>query len=99
MKTLQEWQKDFAIAVAKKFPNNSRWSEQDRVLAMLRQLADVSGAIQKEQGLLISDNHSYEDPNYRIACLMADIFILCEKREVNLEKELDRALEWYKKLD
>lgn len=97
MKTLQEWQKEFADAAMKKFPNNIKWVEQDRVLSILRQLADVGGAIQKEQGLLKSDNHAHENPNYRIACLIADIFILCEKRKINLEEELDKVLDWYKK--
>lgn len=96
MKTLQQWQKDFAEAAAKKYSNNSEWSEQDWVLSILRQLADVGGAIQKEKGLYQSSKHEYEDPNHRIACLLADIFILCDKRGVELDSELEKVLGWYK---
>ncbi len=99
MKTLQEWQKEFAESATKKFSNNSRWSEQDRVLSILRQLADVGGAIQKEQGIFVSDNHAHKDPNHRIAALIADTFILCEKRKINLDTELSRVLEWYQKME
>jgi hypothetical protein len=92
MKTLQEWQKAFAAAARGKFPNNHGWTQQDRLLSILRQLADVSGAIQKEARIYASKNHAHEDPNHRIAALPADILILCDTRRFDLDSKLAEML-------
>jgi len=97
MKNLEQWQREFADAVAKKFSNDKLWTEQDRVLSILRQLADVGGSIQTEQKILASNKHGHQDTNHRIAALIADIFILCDKRNFDLDAELEKVLAWYKK--
>jgi hypothetical protein len=96
MKTIKKWQQEFFQAASNKFPINKKWKEQDRLLSILRQLADVSGGIQKEKGIFPHPNKVYDDPNHRIAALIADILILTYKRGFNLEKELDQVLKWYK---
>jgi|SRR3989344_1997137 len=96
MKNIGQWQKDFAKFAKKKFPKNRKWSQQDRILSILRQLADVSGGIQKEKGIFPHPNKIYDDPNHRIAALIADVLILCEMRKLNVEKELRAVLNWYK---
>ncbi len=95
MKTVKKWQKEFAKAAVKKFPLNKNWKEQDRLLSILRQLADVSGGIQKEKKIFPHPNKVYDNPNHRIAALVADIFILVDKRGFDLEKELGEVLKWY----
>jgi len=97
MRSIQDWQKEISSAAQQRFPNNIKWSEQDRVLSITRQVGDVGGAIQKEQGILSSDKHEYDEVNHRIACLIADILILCEKRNIDIDKELGRVLDWFKK--
>ena len=99
MKNLKKWQKEFAKAAEEKFPINKRWKEQDRILSILRQLADVGGGIQKDKGIFPHPNKVYNDPNHRIAALFADILILVDKRGFNLEKELEKVLKWYKSKD
>jgi len=74
---------------------NRKWLEQDRLLSILRQLADVSGGIQKEKGIFPHSNQVYDDPNHRIAATIADLLILCEMRKLDLEKELKKVLAWY----
>ncbi len=96
LKTLSEWQEEFAVAAQEKYSNNKRWTQQDRVLAVLRQLADVGGAIQKEMRIFETKDSAHEDPNYRIAALMADILILCHKRGVDLDSELRKVLKWFR---
>jgi len=95
MRSLKEWQDQFASAATAKFPNNTNWSEKDRVLSILRQLADISGALQKEEGILPSSNHAHEDPDHRIAALIADVLILVDERGYNLDEELEKVLTWY----
>jgi hypothetical protein len=96
MTSIRKWQKDFSKAALKKFPANKKWNEQDRILSILRQLADVSGGIQKEKNIFPHPNKVYNDPNHRIAALIADILVLVDEREFNLEKELGEVLKWYK---
>ncbi|MFA6256685.1 MAG: hypothetical protein WCT29_00010 [Candidatus Paceibacterota bacterium] len=94
MKNIKEWQKEF-IKASNNFPTNEKWKEQDRLLSILRQLADVGGGIQKEQGVYNHPNKAYDDPNHRIAALIADILILAGKRNFDLDGELQKVLDWY----
>ncbi len=96
MKTIQEWQKNFATAAKNKFPN--KWDQKDRLFSILRQLADVGRGIQWEMGsykMTEEEEKHYKSVNHRIAALIADILILCEERKTDLEKELDEVLKWY----
>ena len=95
-KPISIWQKEIADAANARFPRNSTWSQQDRLLSIFRQLADVTGAVQKEQGIYPSDDAKYEDANHRIAALIADILILCDTRKLDLEAELGKVMDWYK---
>lgn len=97
MKNLSEWQKEFGEAAKKKFPNVKDWDQQDRLLSVLRQLADVGGAIQNEQDIFPSKDHAHTDPNHRIAALLADILILCDERGLDLDVELGKVLEWFRR--
>jgi hypothetical protein len=99
MKTLAEWQKEFGEAAKEKFPNISAWDQQDRLLSILRQFADVGGAIQKEQGLMDSKDHGHDDPNHRIAAVIADVLILCDERKLDLDTELGKVLDWFRTQD
>jgi len=68
------------------------------LLSILRQLADVSKGIQWEKGLYKMTKKQvkeYKSTDHRIAALIADILILCEKRKTNLEEELSEVLKWY----
>ena len=96
MKTLSERQKEIVDAARRKFPNIENWNQQDRLLSVLRQLADVGGAIQNEQGIFPSKDDAHTDPNHRIAALIADILVLCHERNLDLDFELGRVLEWFR---
>jgi len=95
-RSLSEWQREFGEAARRKFRNTKKWDQQDRVLSILRQLADVGGAIQKEQSIFPSRDHGHERPNHRIAALIADILILCDERRLDLYAELEEVLEWFR---
>jgi hypothetical protein len=100
MKYLSQWQRELGKADRKKFPKNiKKWKEQDRLLSVLRQLADVGGAIQKKQGIYPSKDPKHTEPNHRIAALVADILILCDKRNVDLDAELGEVLNWYREME
>src|SRR4051812_248249 len=96
MKTIKEWQKMIAESAKKKFPNNN-WDQLRRVQSITEQLEDVKMAIQVEQGLSSSKDHAHQDPDHRIAALIADIFILAEMRNSDIEVELQKVLEWFEK--
>lgn len=95
MKTLREWQKALAKAASRKFPNSKKWSQEERTLSILRQLADMSGAIQAERRTYITTRPEHTDGDHRVAALVADILLLCEQRKLNLDKELRSVLKWY----
>jgi hypothetical protein len=97
MKTIKKWQKEFKEACEKRFPDSKQWTDQDRLLSIMRQLADVSGGVQKEQGIYHPNpkNKTYDNPNHRLAALIAETLILIEKRNFDLEKELQEVLNFY----
>ncbi|KKQ86116.1 MAG: hypothetical protein UT09_C0040G0011 [Parcubacteria group bacterium GW2011_GWF2_38_8] len=95
MKTIQEWQKIISEATNRKFPNNVNKSQMDRVKSIKEQLEDVENSLKVEQGLLKNDDHAHQDPDHRIAALIANIFILAEMRGSKIEKELEKVLSWF----
>jgi hypothetical protein len=97
MKSLQEYQKAFAEAAKKKFDTYDMWDTKDRVLSVQRQLADVSGGLQKEEGIFPHLNKAYDNPDHRIAASIADLLILVDMRGFDIEKELEEVLKWYRK--
>lgn len=95
--TLNEWQKIIGEAARKKY-NNQNWTQQDRLLSILRQLGDVSKAVQRDRGILkISDeeNRKLKSTAHRAAALIADILIFCDENKIDLEKELPIVFDWY----
>jgi hypothetical protein len=77
------WQDKFVSACKKKFPKE--FSPEQRLLAVSRQLADVSERMQ----------FNPSDLKYRIAAILPDIFMLCDQCDVDLNKELVGVLGWF----
>ena len=98
MKSLREWQKALGAAAERKFPD-SGWSESDRLASIRRQLEDVEAALKVESGEVRSDDHAHQDPNHRIAALIADILILAEERGADIESELEKVIAWFERRD
>lgn len=110
MKSLQDWQKLISDSANQKFPTNSNRSELYFIDSIKKNLLDVEKSIKAEKGIKSSlwskflslftkrDKHVEEerDPNYRIAALLAPIFILSQKRGANIEKELEEVLKWFR---
>ena len=94
-KTIKEWQKIIMSGVEHKYSNSVRKTQLDRVQFINEQLEDVKNALLVEQGLLQSDDHAHQDSNHRIAALMADVLVLAEMRNFDLEKELKNVSKWY----
>jgi predicted regulator of Ras-like GTPase activity (Roadblock/LC7/MglB family) len=86
-----------AEAADLRFPDNINWTQYDRIASIQRQLDDVLAAVQVEEGLLESNDHGHQDPDHRIAALIADVLILGEMREADIEGELVKVLHWFKK--
>jgi hypothetical protein len=97
MKTIKEWQKIIAKSANRKFPNNIKWSQLKRIKSITEQLKDVKNSVKVEQGLLKSKDHAHQNADHRIAALIADILILAEMRNTNVEAELKKVLLWFKK--
>ena len=94
MKTIHDWQAAFKAAADKKFPA-SGWGEVERIRSIQEQLDDVKAALEVERGERMSDDHAHQDPDHRIAALIADILILTEERGADIEGELERVLAWF----
>ena len=92
---IKEWQQKFVHAIKNRFPNE--WTKEQRLLAIYRQLADVSGAIAVSGGTLKCNLHGYENVDHAIACVFADLFMLAE--QIDLEKELGEVLCWLETVD
>ena len=80
------WQKLFVESCEKKFP--IQFTPEQRLLAIQRQLADVSQTIQFGEIGGITLQH-------RIAAVLPDLFMLCEQHDVNLNEELATVLAWF----
>ena len=98
MKSILEWQKALSDAADRKFPN-SGWSQSDRLASIRRQLEDVEASLKVESGEMQSSDHGHQDPNHRIAALIADILILAEMRGTDMEGELQKVLDWFERRD
>ena len=98
MKSVSEWQKILKAATDRRFPNNASGTF-DRIASIQEQLDDVKAALEVERGARQSDDHSHQDPDHRVGALIADILILAEEREVDIESELEKVLAWFEKRD
>ena len=92
MKTIEEWKKLFVEAINKKFGSSS---QEERLAFMEQDLKDIAMSLKHENGELESDDHRYKNPNERIAGLFSNVFVLANQRDMDLEKELQKALDWY----
>ena len=98
MRNITQWQQALKTAAERKFPN-SGWSQTDRFASIEEQLEDVKASFKVESGELQSDDHAHQDPNHRIGALIADILILAEERDADIENELEKVLAWFEKRD
>ena len=94
MKSISNWQKALKRAADHRFPKED-WGEMERVRSIQEQLDDVKAALEVARGTRQSDDHAHQDPDHRIAALIADIFILAEERGANIEGELEKVLAWF----
>jgi hypothetical protein len=93
--TITQWISDIGHAAYEKFPANSNMSVYDRLDSIQRQLDDVICSIRVERGDLQSNDHAHQDPDHRIAALIADILILAYDRNTDVEGELHNVHKWF----
>ena len=86
-----EWQKRLVSAVKGRFPRE--WSAEDRVIGLLNQVSSVGEEVQSIAGLRKSRQH--DSLQHLIAVILVDVFMLCDMFNVNLDKELQKALDWF----
>lgn len=95
MKDIAQWQKFLKEAADNRFPNNLSGTF-DRIVSIQEQLNDLKAALAVERGAHTSDDHAHQDPNHRVAALIADVLIFAEERGANVEGELEKVLAWFK---
>ncbi len=96
MKSISQWQKALKKGVDHRFPK-SGWGAVERIASIQRQLDDVKVALEVARGERTSDDHAHQDPDHRIAALVAEIFILSEERGEDVEVELEKVLAWFER--
>ena len=79
---IHEWQNQFVEAISKRFPKE--FTSEQRLLAIHRQLADVSEKIQFGG-----------DVKHRIVAVLPDFFMLCHHYGIDLNQELPAILAWF----
>lgn len=84
---INEWKELFVCAVNTRFP--TKFTTEQRLLAILRQVSDVSERVQFGKG-------TKEELRHRIAAIFPDLFMLCEDQGVELDEELQRVMDWFK---
>lgn len=94
MRSIHEWQKAFKAAAEQRFTGSS-WDAMRRTQSIQEQLDDVKAALEVERGTRTSDDHAHQDPDHRIAALIADILILAEERGTDVEIGLEKVLAWF----
>ena len=94
MRNINDLQRRLKKGADRKFPK-STWGEMERLESIQRQLDDVRSAIEVEKGIRKSDDHAHQDPDHRIAALIADILILAEERNTDTESKLEEVLAWF----
>ncbi len=98
-KNISEWQKEFSDACLEKFPTRGEWTEQDSLLSIGRQLADLTLACHIHKGLYEDKNGKKENPDWtpknRVAALVADVLIFCEQNNIDWQSRLPNILDWY----
>lgn len=95
MKTIHEWQRELVLAANEKYPINSEWTQEDRLMSMAQQLADVYQARMIEKKMLPPDPRM-KSIEHRVAALIADTLLFCEMRGVDIEPELYGILDFFK---
>ncbi len=98
MKTIHEWQRELVLAANEKYPINKDWSQEDRLMSMAQQLADVYQARMIEKNMLPPDPRM-KSIEHRVAALIADTLLFCEMRGVDIEPELHGILDFFKDKD
>lgn len=84
---IDDWKRQFVTAVTDRFPK--KFTPEQRMLAILRQVSDVSERIQFGKG-------TQDELRHRIAAIFPDLFMLCENQGVELDEELQKVIEWFK---
>lgn len=92
---ITDWQKKWYDEVNATFPNPM--TSEQRLLAIVRQVGDASGALAKKNNALVTDDAKHADSKHRIAAIFIDLFVLCDDEGVVIEHEFGKALEWFKK--
>lgn len=97
-KTINEWKNLFAQAL-QRYPD---FSDQDKRLDYIKQeLEDIVIAYKVEKGIIqvvepkSKEGHRYVDTNERIAGLLLNVFVLMYLRNVDIDAELHKALNWF----
>lgn len=78
------------------FPNGFRTTE-ERLLSIYRQVADVSSILARQQGYGVAHSLGVqEEYNQSIFGILIDVLLLAEEAEIDYDKELNTALQWFK---
>jgi hypothetical protein len=92
MKQIDEWENLISDAVIKRFPEST---QEERIAYIQEELNDIKIARLVEQGKLTSKDYKFDNVDERIGGLLANIFVLTKKRDINLDAILQKSLDWY----
>ena len=90
---IMEWKKLITEANYRKFPR--RWSPQDKLISLVTQTGDIGEKIQVLQGIRNFDKRPNDSINQLLIGALIDILVLCDMYNVDIDKELADALNWF----
>lgn len=89
------WQETWSQFINKRYPK--RLNIEQRLLAIIRQVADASMELAKKQDSIDTHHVSHVDHRQAIAAIFIDLFVLAEDQGVDLEVEFKKSFEWFAK--
>lgn len=87
------WQVRMADEIKATFPKPM--STEHRLLSLHRQVSEASLEFAKESGGIDAKHHpEHGGYKHRLGAIFLDLFVLCEEAKVNVEVELEKAIDW-----
>ena len=81
----------FVEKVDERFPK--KWSKEERYISLVRQVSGLGECLQYRQGTINKCNQ--HDPlEHHFACIMLDLFVLSSLYQADLQKELEKVMDW-----
>ncbi len=93
---LNELQKEVADVVTKRFPLNN-YTSTERFIAVTTQIGELGDLLLIKKGIKNNHKNQHNSCNESLAAVLIDLLVLSQQLDVDLDKEIQKAICWFKK--